>query len=175
MAYTIESQESLLRLATFYCSKRETSRERLGKYLQRKCIEQKIDQSIYKQWIVDVLDACEKSKFVDDKRYAEMLIHDYTNRGKGRKYVEQKLKEKGISKEFQTVPDDQEQELNRAVALARKSLESIQSKVSRKMERNSGNRRMNEAFELKQKLMQKLVTAGFSIDICKKAILQISI
>ena len=172
MAYAIQSQDRLMKLAEFYCSKRETSRAYLAKYLRRKCEEQKLEKSVYEKWIGPVLDTCEKSKFINDARYANILIRDYSGRGKGRRYIEQKLKEKGIDRNLWQFTDEGGSELDRALKLAQKSLENLKSKVARKMERKS-DPRMNEAFELKQKLMQKLVTAGFSIDICKKAITEI--
>lgn len=167
-------------MALFYCSKRETSRAWLGKYLQRKCKEQKIEESDYRVWIRDVLDTCEEKKIVDDLRYAEMLIREYTRRGKGRRYIEQKLKEKGIHKDTIEVPNDEDSELLRATALAQKIIGSLKSKVSRKTERktskpqtNKYQRRTNEKFELKQKMLQKLISSGFSIDLSRKAVDQV--
>lgn len=178
MAFKIKSENSLLQLAEFYCSKRETSRIKLGRYLQRKCMEQKIDPLKYPGWIVNVLDACEKTRMVDDARYAEILIRDYTDRGKGRKYVENKLKEKGIPKDLQNVPDDVDAELGRAIKLANKSMKNLQSKVTQKINRDSRRTKspktyrpkINENFELKQKLMQKLLSSGFSLEIAKKTV-----
>ncbi len=167
-------------MAVFYCSKRETSRVWLGKYLQRKCKEQNIEESVYRAWIEVVLDTCEEKKIVDDRRYAEMLIREYTRRGKGRRYIEQKLKEKGIHKDTVEVPNDEDSELLRATALAQKIIGSLKSKVSRKAERktskpqtNKYQRPTNEKFELKQKMLQKLISSGFSIDLSRKAVDQV--
>ncbi len=166
-----------MNMAVFYCSKRETSRVWLGKYLQRKCKEQKIDESNYREWIKAVLDTCEEKKIVDDLRYAEMLIREYTRRGKGKRYIEQKLKAKGIHKDTLEVPNDENAELLRASALAKKIIGSLKSKVSRKAERkaskpqtNKYQRPTNETFELKQKMLQKLISSGFSIDLSRKAV-----
>ena len=176
MAYKIKSQESLLNLATFYCSKRETSRAWLGKYLQRKCHEQKIDKQIYAPWILAVLDTCEEKKMLDDRRYGDMLVREYTRIGKGKRYIEQKLNEKGIHKDLWEIPDDENTEFLRAVALGQKIIGSLTSKVARKAQRQSTKpkskyqRPTNEKNELKQKMIQKLITSGFSIDISRKAV-----
>jgi SOS response regulatory protein OraA/RecX len=172
MPYRITSADSLLNLAMYYCSKRETSRARLGLYLKRKCREQKIDDSISQKWISDALDKCEESKMVDDKRYSEILIRDYTGRGKGHRYVEQKLREKGIQKDLRAYQVDEQSELERALALANKSIDKIKNKMSRKTKPDSRYVK-NESFELKQKMMQKLITSGFSLEISKKAVEQI--
>lgn len=169
MPYPIKSQDRLMKLAEFYCSKRETSRAYLSKYLRRKCEEQKLAKNMYEKWIEPVLDACEQSKFIDDARYASILIRDYSGRGKGRRYIEQKLKEKGIASDLWQFEDEVGTEAERALKLALKSMDGLKSKVARKLQRKS-DPRMNETFELKQKLMQKLVSAGFSLDVCKKAI-----
>jgi len=169
MAYLIDSQQSLMSLAAFYCSKRETSRDRLGKYLKRKCRENNIEDSVSNQWILEVLDFCEEQRLVDDKRYTEILIRDYTSRGKGVKYIENKLKEKGIPKDLRVIPKNDDEEFERALKLVRKTLESAKSKVARKAQRTS-SKRFNEAYELKQKLLQKLISSGFSLEISRKAI-----
>ena len=176
MSYIIKSQESLLNLAMFYCSKRETSRMRLKQYLQRKCREQEISEPIYNQWIEPVLNTCEEKKMVDDHRYAEILIRDYTGRGKWRKYIENKLKEKGIRAGTCEVPNDETEELTRAITLAKKVVDSLKSKVSRKAEKQSSKplkskfqRPFSEKNELKQKMIQKLITSGFSLALSRKA------
>lgn len=175
MGTRITSQEKLLRLAEFYCSKRETSKAKLSKYLERKCIEQDLEPTVYESWITNVVDACEGSKMVDDARYSEILIRAYTERGKGKRYIESKLAEKGIPKDLRVIPTDEENEFERALKLADKSLKHVQSKVSQKMERTSRREtkkfqpKINESFEIRQKLLAKLVLAGFSLDIAKKA------
>lgn len=176
MAYVLKSQESLLNLAMFYCSKRETSRARLAHYLKRKCREQEISEPIYSQWIEPVLNTCEEKKMVDDHRYAEILVRDYTGRGKGKKYIENKLKEKGIRTGTLEIVTNETEEFERAIALAQKVVCSLTSKVTRKAEKQSSKpqkskyqRPMNEKFELKQKMIQKLVTSGFSLNLSRKA------
>ena len=158
-----------MNLAAFYCSKRETSRAKLGMYLLRKCRENKIDEQVSKKWIPEVLDFCEESRLVNDQRYTEILIRDYTNRGKGFRYIEQKLKEKGIPKELRIIPQNEDDEFERALKLAQKKLNESKNKVEQKLKR-SANPRLNPEFELKNRLLQKLISAGFSLEVSKRAI-----
>lgn len=177
MAYKIKSEQSLKWLAEFYCSKRETSRAKLARYLERKCREQKIESDQYTSWIENVLKACEESRMVDDARYAEILIRDYTNRGKGKRYIQNKLTQNGVPKELREIPENEIEEFNRALALANKSIKNLQSKVSRKADRKLDQSKksekyapkFNEKFELQQKLTQKLMSSGFSLEISRKA------
>lgn len=113
-----------------------------------------------KPWIEEILDACEESRMVDDKRYSELIIRDFTSRGKGRLYIQRKLKEKGIHKDTAQAPNDEQAELEHALKLANKVLPNIQAKV-------------DDPFKLRQKLMMKLSSSGFTLDICRKAIYEL--
>lgn len=181
MSRAITSQYILKNLAVFYCSKRETSRASLGNYLQRKCRSQKIEDSISTPWINAVLDECEESNVVNDQRYADYLIRDYTARGKGKRYIEQKLKEKGVNKEAREFSTNEDDELTRATLLAKKIIKNFTAKVSRKAEKKAEKDKLskkyqrptNEQFELKRKMLQKLITSGFSMELSRKAVDQI--
>lgn len=172
MGYKITSQESLKNLAVFYCSKRETSRSWLQKYLQRKCKEQKIEPATYRSWIEFVLDHCEEKNILNDKRYADIIVREYTRRGKGTRYVQNKLREKGIAKSDQNIPNDQDAELERATKLAAKIMDSLSAKVSRKIERKP-KQPFSHKIQLTQKMIQKLISSGFSLEISRQAILQV--
>ncbi|MCC7459957.1 MAG: RecX family transcriptional regulator [Proteobacteria bacterium] len=171
----MKTKDYLLKVAEFYCSKRETSRANLGKYLVRKCREKKIDLTAAKPWIEEVLNSCEASRMVDDKRYSGFLIRDYTARGKGRLYIEKKLNEKGVKKEAREMPNDEPAELERALKLASKSLPSLTAKVAKAAARKADPKRREsqDKFDLKQKLLMKLTSAGFTMDISRKAITEV--
>lgn len=172
----MKTRDYLLKIAEFYCSKRETSRANLGKYLIRKCREKKIDLTLAKPWIEEVLNDCEASRMVDDKRYSGFLIRDYTARGKGRLYIEKKLKEKGVREDVRDVPNDENAELERALKLANKSLPSLTAKFARTAARKADPRRKEsqDKYDLRQKLMMKLTSAGFTMDISRKAIAEVT-
>ncbi|NDG83893.1 MAG: hypothetical protein EBX52_02520 [Proteobacteria bacterium] len=156
-----ESRKYWLDLALFYCSKRETSRPRLRAYFLRKIREYKIPQDDvprHLEWIDSVLDQCEQNKIIDHERYAGILHRDLERRGKGRRYVEQKLKERGLSDEYKKLEFDRESEMERACALAGKTLES------------SRIRKLTDPRQIRSKVLQKLVSNGFDLETAKRAI-----
>jgi len=155
-----DSRKYWLDLALFYCSKRETSRTRLRAYFLRKIREYKIpgeDIPRNLEWIDSVLDQCEENKVIDHERYAGILHRDLERRGKGRRYVEQKLKERGLAGELPKLEFSREDELERARALARKTLES------------SRIRKLTDPRQIRSKVLQKLVSSGFDLATAKQA------
>jgi SOS response regulatory protein OraA/RecX len=156
-----DSRKYWIDLALFYCSKRETSRSRLRAYFLRKIREYQIpvdEIPRHLEWIDSVLDQCEQNKIIDHERYAGILHRDLERRGKGRRYVEQKLKERGLSEEFKKLEFDRESEVERACALAGKTLGS------------SRIRKLTDAREIRSKVLQKLVSNGFDLETAKQAV-----
>lgn len=144
---TIDSKEDLYSLAQFYCSQRETSEFLLGRYLQRKCREFKIDQP---DWIAWVVGECTKKNWVQNDRYARILIDDLKRRGKGKRYLEQKLKQKGL--DSKSIPvENPDEEFRRAEELGLRAW-----------------RRLASDPKGPEKLMRKILSAGFSFIIAKK-------
>jgi SOS response regulatory protein OraA/RecX len=156
-----ESRKYWLDLALFYCSKRETSVPRLRRYFQRKIREYRIpEDGIPRQleWIESVLQECEAKRIIDHERYAGVLFRDFQRRGKGRRYIEQKLKEKGLASELSALPFEPESELERARELARKTLD------------RSSVRKLEDPRQIRTRVLQKLVSSGFDLTTAKKAI-----
>jgi SOS response regulatory protein OraA/RecX len=158
----IQSLKDLRDLALFYCSKRETSRSRLGLYLKRKCMGSDIDPT---EWIESILTEFEKLKVIDDDRYAGMLVREYERRGKGKRYVQQKLSERGIRVESRSFETDPEQELERALQTA----EKIWTKLIKPTLDNPEEYDSKAKYALKQKLLQKLVAQGYDFGVAKQA------
>ncbi len=155
-----ESKKYWFDLVLFYCSKRETSRARLSRYLKRKVKEYKIPEEqcpTVLTWIEEVLEECVRLKMVDDERYAGILHREYLRRGKGKRYITQKLAERGLTAEVPALEFAPEYELSRAVELAQKTLS------------RSSIQKLKEPYEIKNKLLQKLVASGFDYDIAKRA------
>ncbi len=154
MPRPVKNEKQLLELAQFYCSRRETSRLNLRRYLLGK-----IDpDSALIDALDAVLDKCERLKIIDHERYAEILTRESARRGKGRLYLEQIFEKKGLTDEFKKVEFSEEAEYERAVLLANKtfSLARIQH--------------LEDTSLRKQKVMQKLVASGFEFPIAEKAI-----
>lgn len=166
MAKHLGSQKDLFDLALFYCSKRETSRAKMGQYLTRKLKAQKVDEP---EWVENVLNELERLMVIDDARYGDMLARNYQRAGKGKRYVENKLKEKGIKKETFTPVNDPEAEEERALEAGKKLWARL---LKQKIKIPKAQARMKDAENRirQQKLMQKLVTAGYSFDLVKRVV-----
>lgn len=148
------TRESLKSLALFYCSKRETSRPKLQAYLARKAKA----QPEAKDWIESILLEFERLKVIDHERYAGMLNREYSRRGKGKRYIQQKLKERGVSEQIASLEFTPEDELERATAEASKALTKTAFK------------KITEPHLQKQKLLMKMVTLGFDYSVAKMAV-----
>jgi SOS response regulatory protein OraA/RecX len=156
-----ESRKWWLDLALFYCSKRETSRSKLKSYFLRKMKEYRIPQDQLDQqisWCESVLDELQEKKIIDHGRYAGILHRDYQRRGKGKRYIEQKLKERGLNEELPGIEFNPEEELERASLLAEKTLS------------RSSIQKLTDPHQIRTKLLQKLVSSGFDFDLAKKAV-----
>jgi 1,2-diacylglycerol 3-alpha-glucosyltransferase len=148
--------KKLMDLALFYCSRRETSRSRLETYLLKK-VDLKA-QPDAREWIDEILKELERLNVINHRRYAEILNREYVRRGKGKRYIEKKLSEKGLKEEISQLEFSDELELERAISAAAKA---SQKSTILKAEND---------FARKQKLLQKLVSLGFEFSIAKKAI-----
>jgi SOS response regulatory protein OraA/RecX len=146
----------LMDLALFYCAKRETSRPKLQLYLTRKVNLE--TQPEAKEWIEEILKEFERLNVINHERYAGMLNREYTRRGKGKRYIQQKMKERGVGEQTKEIEFSQDDELERATAEAIKAL------------KKSAIQKIEDAYQRKQKLLMKVVTLGFDFDIAKKAV-----
>lgn len=146
----------LMDLALFYCAKRETSRPKLQLYLTRKVNLE--TQPEAKEWIEEILKEFERLNVINHERYAGMLNREYARRGKGKRYIQQKLKERGVGEQSKEIEFAAEDELERATTEAIKALGKTALK------------KIDDPYQKKQKLLMKVVTLGFDYDIAKKAV-----
>ena len=146
----------LMDLALFYCSRRETSRPRLQAYLSRKVNLQAQPEA--RDWIEEILKEFERMNIINHSRYADMLNREYVRRGKGKRYIEQKLAEKGVKEQVSEIEFSAEAELERAIEAANK------------MTGKTAFKKIETAFAQKQKMLQKLVALGFDYSVAKKAV-----
>jgi SOS response regulatory protein OraA/RecX len=156
-----DSRKFWLDLGLFYCSKRETSGPRLRRYFQRKIREYRIPEDQIPQqiqWIDSVLEEFASKRIIDHERYAGIVLRDLKRRGKGRRYIEQKMKEKGLDSEIPGLRFEAGDELELAETLARKTLSrtSIQ--------------RLGDPHKIRARVLQKLVSSGFDLGTAKKAV-----
>lgn len=148
--------KKLMDLALDYCAKRETSKKRLQTYLSRK-INLEI-QPEGKEWIQEILLNFEKNNIINHERYAGMLNREYARRGKGKRYIQQKLKERGLEDQLPGLKFQQDDELERAIQEALKAIKKTRFK------------KLSDPRELRQKLLFKLTSLGFEYEIAKKAV-----
>jgi SOS response regulatory protein OraA/RecX len=150
------TEKTLKDLALFYVSRRETSRPRLQTYLQRKVNLEAQPEA--RDWIEEILQEFERTNIINHARFADMITREYARRGKGKRYIEQKLSEKGVGEQTKEIEFNTEDELSRAIELAIKT--AAKSTIQK----------IEDAYARKQRLLQKLVTSGFDFGIAKKAV-----
>jgi len=106
------------------------------------------------QWVEDILAEFEKLHYLDDARFAEIKVRGYLQAGKPARYIQNKLREKGISEQqIATVLADQEYD---ALAMALKLA---------KRKKIGPYRPAENRHEYRQKDMGTLIRAGFDYDI----------
>jgi len=111
-------------------------------------------------WIEEILTDFERLHYLDDSRFTEIKVRNYLAAGKPSRYIQNKLKEKGIAEEIIS-SCLQEQEYNPA-AMALKLLKRKKIGPFRPDEKQ---RRLN-----RQKDLGTLVRAGFDFDTAVEAL-----
>lgn len=150
--------QRLKNIGLYYLKRFESSVENLRSVLHRRINKYAYEnpefnkQQAY-QWVEDVLAEFERLHYLDDNRFTELKIHSYLNAGKPARYIQQKLREKGIDEQkINTILSEQEYDpLQMALNFAkRKKIGPFRPEEQRK--------------EFKQKDMGTLVRAGFDYD-----------
>ncbi|MGG1633508.1 RecX family transcriptional regulator [Paenibacillus sp. FSL K6-3182] len=142
-------------MAIAYLGARPRTRKQIEQYLNRKFFE--ADNIQY------ALDRLEREHIVDDEQYARQFATSrLKNRLKGRRFIQQELQQRGVSKEAAAEAIgslDQKVELASAKKAAEKKWRSLKG----------------EPFEKKRKLMGYLMRSGFPGDIVKDVIKSIDL
>ena len=105
------------------------------------------------QWIEAVLQEFERLHYLDDRRFAELKIQSYLQAGKPKRYIEIKLRQKGVDTKIvaDILAQNEYDPLNAALKLAkRKKIGPYRAESMRR--------------EYRQKDMGVLVRAGFDYD-----------
>lgn len=152
----------LRHIALYYLDRFESSEENLRAVLKRRIDKYAFFDRTYNpneayQWAEEVIEECLKQNFVNDERYAEFKVNNYLSIGKSRRYIEQKLKQKGIDENVVAKFFDEENysELETALNFAKKK------KIGRFREDES------KRADNRQKDLAALVRAGFDYDVAK--------
>ena len=151
--------QRLKNIGLYYLQRFESSVENLRTVLKRRVDAYGRENPEFNkheayQWIEDVLSEFVCLHYLDDNRYAEMKVRDYLSAGKPARYIQNKLREKGISADTtETILSAQEYDQTAmAIKLAkRKKIGPYRDEEKRK--------------EFRQKDMGTLIRAGFDYDV----------
>ena len=145
--------QRLKNIGLYYLKRFESSVENLRSVLRRRVDayarenpEWQKDEAY--QWVENVLGEFERLHYLDDARFAEIKVRNYLNAGKPARYIQNKLREKGIkSAQIEEILQEQEYNpLEMALRLARRkknravSSGGITSRISAKRYGNFGAR-----------------------------------
>ena len=158
----IPTKTRLKNIALYYLERFETSKENLRSVLRRRIDKYAFFDKDYNKeqaytWADEIVEECCNKNFVSDERFAEFKVNSYLRAGKPKRYIEQKLKQKGIdNKTIDKIFDNTEyNEQDVALNFAKKK------KIGRFRED------LDKRKEFYQKDLATLVRAGFSFDIAK--------
>ncbi len=152
----------LKNIALYYLERFETSEDNLRAVLKRRIdkyafFDKEYDKTNAYSFVDEIVEECCEKNFVNDERFSEFKINSYLRAGKPKRYIEQKLKQKGISEQTinQIFEKIEYNEFDTALLFAQK--------------KKIGPFRESEAKreEYKQKDLASLVRAGFSFDVAK--------
>ncbi len=117
----------LKNIGLYYLKRFETSTANLRKVLRRRVDDYAYHTPEFSKaeaydWIEEVLADFQRVGYVDDTRYSELKIKDYMAAGKSPRYIQGKLREKGIDENIiaQLIDAQDYNPLEAAVKLARK-------------------------------------------------------
>lgn len=152
--------QRLKNIGLYYLKRFESSVENLRSVLQKRVNQYAKEnpdfnkQEAY-QWVEDVLTEFEKMHYLDDKRFTEIKVRSYIAAGKPARYIQNKLREKGIANaQIEDMLDDfgyNPQEMALKLAKRKKIGPFRPDEESRKINR--------------QKDMAALIRAGFDYDV----------
>lgn len=151
--------QRLKNIGLYYLKRFESSVENLRSVLYRRIDAYARENPEWNKqeaygWAEDVLSEFERLHYLDDSRYAEIKVRSYLNSGKPARYIENKLKQKGISadKVVEILAEQEYNPIEMALKLAKR--------------KKIGPYRAAESLrEFRQKDMATLVRAGFDYDV----------
>lgn len=149
----------LQNIALYYLQRFDTSVQKLREVLKKRVNEYAHFDSEFKrneayQWIEEILEKFVDYHYLDDARFAENKVRNYLMGGKPKKYIENKLREKGVSEEIIADCFDEVEYNPWEVIL----------NFARKKKIGGFREDEKKRRELRQKDMGTLVRAGFEYD-----------
>lgn len=158
----IPTKARLQNIALYYLERFETSEDNLRNVLRRRIdkyafFDKEYDPEPAYLWADEVVNECANRNFINDERFTNIKIESYFRVGKSKRYIEQKLKQKGINEKIISEAFDnfEYSEIDVALNFARKK------KIGKYRETKEAQ------LENRQKDLATLVRAGFDFDIAK--------
>ena len=150
----------LQNIALYYLQRFDTSVHKLREVLQKRVNEyarydKNFDRREADGWIEELLAKFESCHYLDDRRFAENKIRGYLAAGKPRRYIENKLREKGIAAGVIEQCFDEAEYDPRETAL----------NFARKKKLGGFREDAEKRREMRQKDMGTMVRAGFDYDL----------
>ena len=151
--------QRLKNIGLYYLKRFESSTENLRGVLHRRIAAYAREnpewnkQEAY-QWVEDILAEFERLHYLDDARFTEIKVRSYLNAGKPARYIQNKLRAKGI--DAAQIED----------VLAKEEYNPFEMALKLARRKKIGPYRLQETRrEFRQKDMGTLVRAGFDYDI----------
>lgn len=94
--------QRLKNIGLYYLKRFESSVENLRSVLQKRVNRYALENPDFDkheayQWIENILTDFEKLHYLDDKRFTEIKVRHYLSAGKPARYIQNKLREKGVA------------------------------------------------------------------------------
>lgn len=161
----LPTKARLRNIAFYYLERFESSESNLRSVLRRRIDKYKFFDKTYNPeqayaWVEEIIEECLKNNFINDKRFANFKIENYLNSGKSKRYIEQKLKQKGIDENIISSLFDNVDysEFDTALNFACKKKIACYRKDE------------EERLSYRQKDLATLVRAGFDYDVAKEVL-----
>ena len=101
----IPTKARLRNIALYYLERFESSEDNLRAVLRRRIDKYAFFDKEYNPeqaylWVDEIVLECANHNFVNDERFTNLKIGAYLKAGKSKRYIEQKLKQKGINEKI---------------------------------------------------------------------------
>ena len=153
------TEKRLENIALYYLQRFDTSEQKLREVLQKRVNEYARFDGEFKrneayQWIEELIEKFTDCHYLDDARFAENKVRSYLSVGKSKRYIENKLKEKGVSEDI----------IDECFEEAEYNPWEVILNFAKKKQIGGFRKDEEKKREMRQKDMGTLVRAGFDYD-----------
>ena len=149
----------LQNIALYYLQRFDASKQKLREVLQKRVndyahFDGEFNKSEAYQWIEELIEKFTDCHYLDDARFAENKMRSYLASGKSKRYIENKLKEKGVSDDI----------IGECWEEAEYNPWEVIFNFAKKKQIGGFRKDVEKRREMRQKDMGTLVRAGFDYD-----------